>query len=184
MSGTEVMKACGANTRQGGQCKKPAGWGTPHPGIGTCRFHLGSTKLHIRSAARVAALEFARGHFGQELDADPLEGVLMAVRLSYGIVDSWRHKLAIQVTVEDRQEYARAVEQYARICKLANDAGVSDRQIRILERMAEQLSLAFEEALPSSLVGSERAASIVRFGQAIARLEAPAIEGTAEDVAA
>ena len=42
---------CGAKTRQGGQCLRPAGWGTPHPGVGRCKWHLGSTRNHVSSAA-------------------------------------------------------------------------------------------------------------------------------------
>lgn len=32
---------CGAKTRSGHRCKKPAGWGTNHPGTGRCRLHGG-----------------------------------------------------------------------------------------------------------------------------------------------
>jgi hypothetical protein len=31
------MTPCGAKTRSGGQCGRPAGWGTNHPGIGRCK---------------------------------------------------------------------------------------------------------------------------------------------------
>lgn len=183
---TAVAKTCGAMGRKGSPCRRPAGWGTDHPGYGTCKLHLGSSARHGKAAAREEALQFARGQLGQELDADPLEGVLMAVRLSNGLVDYWRHLLAAPDPDQGLHEnYAKALDQYARICKLANDAGVSDRQIRILERMAEQLSLAFEEALaPVALDAAVRQAAIARFGVAIAKLEAPVIDGTAEDVAA
>ena len=36
-------------------CIRPAGWGTPHPGIGTCKLHGGSTPQAIRKAGRVMA---------------------------------------------------------------------------------------------------------------------------------
>lgn len=38
------MKArCGAKTRGDGTCRKPAGWGTDHPGSGKCRLHGGAS---------------------------------------------------------------------------------------------------------------------------------------------
>lgn len=34
---------CGAQTKKGKQCGRPAGWGTPHPGAGRCKLHGGSS---------------------------------------------------------------------------------------------------------------------------------------------
>lgn len=52
---------CGAAKRQGaGNCRRPAGWGTSHPGAGTCKLHGGSTRNHTRAVAYAAAeAEFA-----------------------------------------------------------------------------------------------------------------------------
>lgn len=36
------MEFCGAKTRADGHCQKPAGWGTPHNGVGRCRLHGGA----------------------------------------------------------------------------------------------------------------------------------------------
>lgn len=186
---TAVAKTCGAIARTGKPCRRPAGWGTDHVGYGCCKLHLGSTKKHSRGAAREEALTFARGVLGQELDVDPLEGVLMAVRLSYGIVDHWRHRLQNQngdpVTDDTRDQYARAVMDYTRICKLAIDAGVAERQIKIMERMAEQLSMLFEDlvaAAQATVVQRER--MMRAWVEGLARLEQPVIEGTAEELAA
>jgi len=34
---------CGARLRQGtGRCRRPAGWGTHHPGVGVCKLHGGA----------------------------------------------------------------------------------------------------------------------------------------------
>ena len=53
---TRVMKMarlpfCGAKTRAGTPCKRPAGWGTDHVGEGRCKLHGGATPrgpLHPR----------------------------------------------------------------------------------------------------------------------------------------
>lgn len=34
---------CGATTRAGGACQRPAGWGTGHPGQGRCKLHGGAS---------------------------------------------------------------------------------------------------------------------------------------------
>src|ERR1035437_712807 len=38
--------------RDGRFCTRPAGWGTPHVGSGTCKMHLGCVTTHVRSAER------------------------------------------------------------------------------------------------------------------------------------
>ena len=45
-------RLCGAAKRQGGgHCRKPAGWGTSHPGRGRCRLHGGATRSQSKRAA-------------------------------------------------------------------------------------------------------------------------------------
>ncbi len=36
---------CGGRTKSGGACKKPAGQGTEHPGVGQCRHHDGQVEV-------------------------------------------------------------------------------------------------------------------------------------------
>lgn len=48
---------CGAMKRDksGDTCARPAGWGTPQPGIGPCKLHGGSTRNGIVAAEKVVA---------------------------------------------------------------------------------------------------------------------------------
>jgi len=65
LPGTETAEEgkCGARLRSTDlkelgivrHCGNKAGKGTDHVGIGTCKFHLGSTKKHVQSAVRVEA---------------------------------------------------------------------------------------------------------------------------------
>lgn len=70
---------CGAKKKQGpGQCTRPAGWGTDHPGIGCCKFHGGSTPNHRRSAQ----LEQARiecNTLGIQVEVSAEESLIRAV---------------------------------------------------------------------------------------------------------
>lgn len=62
---------CGGPKRQGeGTCTRPAGWGTPHPGIGRCKLHGGSTKSHVEAARQ----ELARRELAKvwRVDVDPV----------------------------------------------------------------------------------------------------------------
>jgi hypothetical protein len=47
---------CGGKLRQReGTCTPPAGWGTPHPGYGSCKLHGGSTPGGVKAGQRAMA---------------------------------------------------------------------------------------------------------------------------------
>lgn len=185
-----IERYCNAPRGNGrAPCKRPAGWGTPNQ-TGPCKLHGGALPSVQKHHARVAALTFARGALGQELDIDPLEGVLLAVRLSYGVVDHYRHQLHTQPEHTDPAElqhgYEKALVEYTRICQIAVNAGVAERQIKIIERVADQLGLLFEEvAAAINATGEQRQLMRAAWVKGLERLEEPAIDGTAvEDKAA
>jgi hypothetical protein len=78
MTAPEAMKAgvCGARTRHGGLCRRPAGWGTPHT-VGRCKLHGGCTPTGLAAAARQEAL--AEVGFLSALDDVGRLGALQAV---------------------------------------------------------------------------------------------------------
>lgn len=45
MEKRKSYEICGAKTRSGTPCQKPAGWGTNHAGIGKCKLHGGATPV-------------------------------------------------------------------------------------------------------------------------------------------
>lgn len=48
---------CGAKAKNGGRCRKEAGWGTDHVGYGTCRLHGGNMRTHRIAAHRQMAAD-------------------------------------------------------------------------------------------------------------------------------
>lgn len=64
---------CGARRKQGeGTCTRPAGWGTPHVGIGRCKLHGGCSPNHIEHAkAQLRTLAPAAVRKLQDLLDDP-----------------------------------------------------------------------------------------------------------------
>lgn len=70
---------CGAPKRQGeGTCARPAGWGTPHPGIGRCKLHGGSTPSHVASAQAKQAEAIVRKLW--DPDAAPVTAPVAAMQ--------------------------------------------------------------------------------------------------------
>jgi len=185
---------CDAKTRSGGKCRRPGGWGTDHVGAGRCKLHGGSTRNHRRAARRAEALDFAVGALGAEVACDPLEALLQSVRIASGQVVYWRVRL---LPYQGEGEHAEqeppreliegldaALERQAKCAKAAVDAGVAEKLVEIAGRMAERLTLAFEEAAQAMKVdAATRAVGVEVFAAAITRLEGQPIEGEAKRLA-
>lgn len=88
---------CDGPKRQGepGPCRRPAGWGTPHPGFGRCKLHGGSTRTHRAAAEKAQALAAVRS-FGLRDDRPPDEILLDELAWSAGHVIYLRTKVQEQ----------------------------------------------------------------------------------------
>jgi hypothetical protein len=84
---------CGATTRSANPCRRPAGWGTGHVGVGCCKLHLGSTATH----GRAASLELARQEcatLGIPIEIDPGEALIRELWETAGNVAFYRQLVA------------------------------------------------------------------------------------------
>jgi hypothetical protein len=82
-------------------------------------------------------------------------------------------------------EYNNALERRAKFAKMCLDAGVSERQIALAERMGEQLSMLWERTMNAidGLTEAQRLQAAKAYAREIALLERPVIDGAARDVA-
>lgn len=76
---------CGAKTRAGTPCKRGAGAGTEHVGIGCCKLHGGSTPNHIKSAQNQRALEAVQ-KYAIPIKTDPHEALIFELERTAGWV--------------------------------------------------------------------------------------------------
>ena len=161
---------CSGTSKQTGKpCGLGAGHGTDHPGFGNCKFHGGATQNGTKHAAREQA-----ARLGAELDMDPHEALLIAVRKAA----MWERYCAEQVAqleatavvVEQTKvrrsdtggyvekssraelnvwvrEHQHALDQLARLAKVAIDAGVDERRIRLEEALVGELANAIDGLL-------------------------------------
>jgi hypothetical protein len=144
-------KRCGAKLKRGGRCGQVAGWGTDHRGSGRCKMHGGSSPSGRKSAAKEAALTFARGQLGAAMPGSPLDAMQEAVDLVRGLIAYYRHELATAAakigTAEEakgreriemlRGSYEDAIRLEKDVAKASLDAGVAERRARLAELQAE-----------------------------------------------
>lgn len=192
---TQAVKRCGARTRSGGVCKLPAGSGTDHNGHGRCRFHGGAT----RNGKVTAARELARSLAG-ETDIDPNDALLKMVRrAAYWqdycewrvaeltkdemLVQQRRERLSdgdgdsfVEVTSSAELHAAIRAELEARrdlvkFSTAAVTAGIAERQVRLAEDFASQLSV-FARVLLDGLGVADHPDAPLVVKRAFAELEA------------
>lgn len=117
---------CGAKKRQGeGVCARPAGWGTPHPGSGSCKLHGGNTPNgQISAATEQAKRELAA------LDVQPVGDPLNQLAILAAQVLAWRDSMAGKVNELTSLRY----ESY-------NDTGSSEQlraEVALWERALDR----------------------------------------------
>jgi hypothetical protein len=148
-----AMGKCGATTKNGTPCQKPAGYGTTHVGIGKCRFH-GGTKKNSRKAAIVKeAIVF----MGAPLDINPLDAIIWCIKITAGEIqflgeqiaavppDQWIEHAIIgkQMNILQRAR-ADAQDRLVRYSKDAISLGLAERAIRMAEQFGVTIARLLE----------------------------------------
>lgn len=138
---------CGAKKKNGDKCRKFAGEGTDHRGIGRCKYHLGNTKAHRAHAvkqeaqrrANIAASRYFGDSFGAAIEVEPHEALLMMLYVSYGHA-AWLSNVVKdgETPESDQHVYVQLFgderDRVARIAKACLDAGVAERQVQVAEK--------------------------------------------------
>lgn len=150
---------CGAKrTGRDGTCDLPAGYGTDHLGFGKCKWHFGNTRALKIAAAKE---EMRERFYGDEVSIEPTEAILEEIRRSAGHV-RWLHSMILRMDAQlegqdpDRvllqlsvtgwgkaawtKMYADERAHLVKTAKMAIDAGVAERQVRLAESHGELLA--------------------------------------------
>lgn len=146
---------CFGRKKHGGVCRRPAGWGTSHVGMGRCKLHGGSTPTHVKSAEN-ARIQGEIGKLRESLalptDADgagAIEEALLITRRTMRAVDHLVSELDSLVTEGRTHPLVAQLQQWsdaaAKVAKLGLDAGIDERKQALSEEqhqlMAEAMRL-------------------------------------------
>lgn len=139
--GRPRLPLCGAQKRRGrGPCELPAGWGTPTPGFGPCRKHLGMVPNFRKRAARQAVEAEAREMLRRrglpadlpdpeeaiDTNATEVESLKAAVRLLLEEKPDWTH-----VDLAGVERESALLRWDAELHRLAHDIHVDREKLRI-----------------------------------------------------
>lgn len=137
-----------------------AGYGTDHPGVGRCKWHLGSTASMTKDAARREAEQYAKSLLGSDSGSvDPDEVLLKEVSRAQNAVRHYDREIAKMidegVDVSDNR-FNRAIynwnEQRRLLIYVSNlvvRAGIAKRSIEIQEMQAAAVLAAVLSVLSS-----------------------------------
>lgn len=137
----------------GHYCKLPAGHGTDHVGYGRCKLHGGMLPNVKLFTQKLMIEDEVKNVMGAPLDVDPLTALLELVKSYAGAVLYLQQNVmqlgADELYVETERgiqpspwvrlhgEYS---ERLARTAKLALDAGVDERLVRVAEEQGKWLT--------------------------------------------
>ncbi len=174
MEDLSAMEFCDARTRTGGRCRRSAGHGTEHLGVGRCTLHGGSTPGQVERARRQLALR-EMAQMGGAVELEPTDALLACVHRAAGQA-AWLRLKVEDLRDEDlltvgahgtlvphtwiRMEQ-EALDRLARVSKMALDGGVAERAVQFAERTGELLAAAFADALAVLELDPQREAEIV-----------------------
>ena len=140
MSGVDPTR-CDRIKPNGEQCRRSAGWVTDHKGVGRCRTMEATPQADVKAAARAQLASLTN-----EVDIDPQEVLLRAIRLDWGAVqwcgEQIRQAEELMTVSDDPNErlaaekrlyafesvYGEWIDRAAKRAKLALDAGVEERR--------------------------------------------------------
>lgn len=154
---------CGATTRNGGQCNRPAGWGTNHAGAGRCKLHAGSTPAG--QAAGIRALEEAKARtiLARLEQPAPIQHPVYELLELAAETRAWQHVLRErmaelpELNIEDRQGvdreralvalYERSLDRSAKLLVDMAKLDLKAKALALQQDTARQLLDDMNEAL-------------------------------------
>src|SRR3954451_18796190 len=98
---------CGATKRDGTTCRKAAGAGTTHLGIGRCKYHGGASPNHQIAAEKKMAEQRMRT-YGSPIDVEPHVALIEEVRRTAGHV-AWLNEVVSDL-LHDGDGYSESID--------------------------------------------------------------------------
>ena len=193
---TRIRKGpiCGAprhpNSSSGsGPCCNPAGLHTDHPGVGGCGWHGGNYGHHNRKWMLIMARRKAI-IYGAPIDISAEDALMQEVRRTAGHVAWLSHQIQAMDSKDDLaamtlhgykpsvilQLYQEERIHLVRVCKVAIDSGIAERQVQLAENQATlfaQALLGFIQDPDLDLTPAQRVVSREIMRKHLLALETP-----------
>ncbi len=149
-----ITGICGAQTKgTGAPCRRPAGWGTDHAGVGRCKLHGGATPRGVKSSRMVDGLQCR--YLPPKIDERVEQPEVTVEDLESGVEEAvgaihWARELAVGAGAVPPLMVINALlsvlDAKLRLKKLTEQADPTPFQAEIITQMAGELMDAVERA--------------------------------------
>ena len=151
-------------------CQRRKGHGTDHFGAGKCKFHGGTAPNGQKFAAKEAAVT-ALEKMGIPVPTDPVQGLLDTVALCAGMVAYLRRRIGEVDAPAVMTAFGPAVDPHVTLlamwsdrlgkaCKMAVDANISERHVRLAEQQGTLIVEILRRALSRSGIPAEQRSAV------------------------
>jgi hypothetical protein len=155
-----MTERCGAKTRAGTPCNRPAGWGTNHVEVGKCKLHGGATPIKHGLYSKYTKNKLA--DVVQALVDDPeLINLRQQIAFKQALILDRLNQLSDGKTVDDMRLLADISEKVARDIERLNKIEHGEKyvlQIAEVQAVVQQITLIIHQEIADGRV-VERVAS-------------------------
>jgi hypothetical protein len=156
----KALGYCGAKKRKRDEdegityCRKKAGFGTTHLGVGRCKYHGGNRAIERAKLERDRQIEF----MGRPKDINPIDAIVWAIKITAGEVEFLSSQIIeinkkdewIENTLQGKQLHvfqrarADAMDRLVRYSKDAIALGLAERAVRLAEQFGATIARLLE----------------------------------------
>lgn len=149
-----MTNQCGAKTRNGSQCSRPAGWGTHHVGIGVCKLHGGASPTKHGLYSKYSRHTLAQAV--QSLVNDPdLINLRQQIAFKQALILDRLNQLGSEMTQDDMRFLADLSEKVARDIERLNKIEHGEKyvlQITEVQAVVQQITLIIHQEIADEKV--------------------------------
>lgn len=163
----------GARKHNRGPCRRPAGWGTGHAGVGKCKLHGGSTPNHEKAGQQQLLELEARTAFGRLSDhSNPVTDPLSALSALAGHVTAWMEFLAGRISALEQLAwegeftgeqikgeivlFERSMDRCSHVLTAMARLNIDQRLAKVSERQVEIVTAAITASLAELGLNAEQ----------------------------
>lgn len=138
-----MAEYCGAKTRNGSYCKRPAGWGTYHVGEGKCKLHGGASPIKHGLYSKYTKHSLAQS-IDSLLDDPDLLNLRQQVAFKQAIVLDRLNQQGSEMSQDDMRFLAELSEKVSRDIERLNKIEQGEKyviQVAEVQAIVQQITL-------------------------------------------
>lgn len=144
-----MIEYCGAKSKHGSFCKRPAGWGTHHAGEGKCKLHGGASPIKHGLYSKYTKHSLAQA-IDSLMDDPNLVNLRQQVAFKQAIILNRLNQLGSEMSQDDMRFLADMSDKVARDIERLNKIEQGEKyviQVAEVQAVVRQITLIIHEEI-------------------------------------